>query len=302
MSEILTVLIGIFVGFSAGIFGIGGALVATPLLRLIIGLPGVFAVATPLPAAIPAALSGSIVYVRKRMIRFDIAWRTLVAAVPFSQIGVYFTGRSSDTLLMVLTGVVLTYSAITFLERGFRRRPVATSPDPDPAPLADLTEEFDPIELEALAETADPVRPQSSDPPAQYSSPVRPQSSDSPAQYSSAVLFGVGALAGFLSGYLAIGGGIILVPAFVKLLKLPTKDALATSLFCVAGLAIPGTIGHGIAGNIMWSTAFWLSVGVVPLGYVGARVATALRTATLERSYGIVMLAFAVYFTARYLF
>lgn len=245
--EITTILIGAFIGLNSGMFGVGGALLATPLLRVILGLSEVYSVATPLPAAIPAAISGSFVYLRQGTVRFDVAWRALVAAIPLSQIGVLVTIQTSGLLLMVLTGLVLGYSAWLFIERGYR----------DPAVL--------PTERTV-------------------------------AQQHALLLYASGAVAGFVSGFLAIGGGIVLVPAFVKVLRMNTKEAVATSLFCVAALAIPGTIGHGIAGNIHWETALWLSAGVVPFGYIGARVASKMRTRTLERSYGFVMLFFAVYF------
>lgn len=253
MVAALTVLIGAFIGFNSGMFGIGGALLATPLVRLFLGLSEIHSVATPLPAAIPAAISGSIVYIRNRKVRFDVAWRALVAAIPMSQFGVLLTGRTPGPLLMVLTGAVLAYSAWLFIERGFSKKERVTN---ETAPGG-----------------------------------ARP----------AWMLFAGGALAGFVSGFLAIGGGIILVPVFVKVLRLETKEAVATSLFCVLGLAIPGTIGHAIEGNILWETALLLAAGVVPFGYLGARVSTALRTTTLERTYGLVMLAFAVYFVVRQL-
>jgi uncharacterized protein len=249
MTAALTVLIGAFIGLNSGMFGVGGALLATPLLRLFLDMPEIASLATPLPAAIPAAISGSIVYLRNRVVRFDVAWRILLAAIPMSQIGVVLTGKTSGTVLMILTGVMLAYSAWLFLERGFRREPS----------IADGAVANDPL--------------------------ARPW-----------LLVAGGALAGFISGFLAIGGGIVLVPVFVRMLRMGTKEAVATSLFCVVALAIPGTIGHSIAGNIDWDVALLLALGVVPFGFIGARVTSALRTRTLERVYGLVMLLFAIYF------
>jgi uncharacterized membrane protein YfcA len=256
----LTISIGAFIGLSSGMFGIGGALLATPLLRIVLGLTEIHAVATPLPAAIPAALSGTFVYVRKRLVRFDVAWRVLLIAVPFSQVGVLVTELTAGIVLMVLTGIVLGYSAWLFIERGFKRSDAAAQHD----------------------ETVNDVVRQ-------------------PRTYDTAMTYLSGAAAGFVSGFLAIGGGIILVPAFLKLLKMPTKEAVATSLFCVAGLAVPGTIGHTIADNIRWDVAVLLAIGVIPFGYLGARIASGMQTKTLERAYGFVMLAFAVFFVAHQL-
>lgn len=254
MDAALTVLIGAFIGLNSGMFGVGGALLATPLLKLLLGLPDVLAVATPLPAAIPAAISGSIAYARNRLIRFDVAWRALAAAIPMTFVGSLLTRQTPGLALMVLTGALLAYSAWLFIERGFSigaRGKAAVDTDERPRPTW--------------------------------------------------MLFAGGALAGFISGFLAIGGGIVLVPVFVRILRLETKQAVATSLFCVAALSIPGTLVHTAEGNIAWDVALLLALGVIPFGYLGARLASSLRTKTLERTYGLVMLAFALWFIYRQL-
>ena len=46
---------GAAIGLLVGLFGVGGSSVATPLLS-VLGVPGLLAVASPLPATIPAAL------------------------------------------------------------------------------------------------------------------------------------------------------------------------------------------------------------------------------------------------------
>lgn len=251
MVNLWAIAIGAFSGITAGMFGVGGALTATPLLRLFVGLSEVLAVATPLPAAIPAAISGSIAYYRKRMIRFDVAIPALIGAVPFSFLGAYLTNKISGPALMVLTGGMVAYSAWLFVERGWKLRSAAVEAE-------------DGEELHV--------------PPALYL---------------------CGALAGFISGFLAIGGGMVLVPSFVKLLRMRTKPAVATSLFCVAVLAVPGTITHALQGNIDWPVALLLTVGVVPTAYIGARLASALKSATLEKTYGVVMLLFSIFFIIR---
>jgi uncharacterized membrane protein YfcA len=241
---------GAVIGFVSGLFGIGGALIATPMLRIGLGVPALIALATPLPAAIPAAISGSLAYMRERLVRFDVAWRTLLAALPMTFIGAYLTRFVSGQVLMVLTGILLAYSAWVFVQRGFGKSGNATAEEP--------------AEVE-----------------------VGP------------AMFAAGALAGFLSGFLAIGGGIVLVPAFLKIVRLSVKQALATSLLCVAALAIPGVVTHAWLGHIDWHLALLLAVGVIPMSFLGARLATSLKSKTIERVYGIVMLLFALYFVIR---
>ncbi len=87
------------------------------------------------------------------------------------------------------------------------------------------------------------------------------------------VLIAVGALAGLMSGLLGIGGGVVMVPGFTELGKLPLKTAIATSLACVAIFAIPSTVTHGLNHNIDWRIALFLTIGVIPGARIGAAAA-----------------------------
>ena len=89
---------------------------------------------------------------------------------------------------------------------------------------------------------------------------------------SAPVLAIIGVVAGLLSGLLGVGGGIVMVPGFTQFAKIPLKQAIATSLACVAIFAVPGTITHAIQGDIDWRFALLLAIGVIP----GARLGAAL--------------------------
>jgi uncharacterized membrane protein YfcA len=97
----------------------------------------------------------------------------------------------------------------------------------------------------------------------------------------------IGALAGFYSGFLGLGGGFVIVPGLTRYLGMPVKRAIGTSLVTVAVLAIPGTIAHSYLLHIDWSLAFMLAIGVVPGAIIGARL-------TERASDRAVRLAFAV--------
>lgn len=87
------------------------------------------------------------------------------------------------------------------------------------------------------------------------------------------MLVAVGVLAGFMSGLLGIGGGVVMVPGFTELGKLPLKAAIATSLACVAIFALPSTITHALNDNIDWRVALFLTIGVIPGARFGAAAA-----------------------------
>lgn len=113
------------------------------------------------------------------------------------------------------------------------------------------------------------------------------------------LLLAAAAVIGFLSGLLANGGGFLLVPVFVLLFGARLREAAATSLPCVAAMAVPGTITHALLGHIDWLLALELSVGVVPATYLGARISIWLRKIRLRKPFGVFMAVFGVYFFVR---
>ncbi len=102
----------------------------------------------------------------------------------------------------------------------------------------------------------------------------------------------VAIVVGFLSGLLANSGGVLFGPLFIRFLKIPIKQALASSLMVAAGLAIPGTIAHWYLGHINWHVVLLLSVSSIPFSYFGARVALRLNNVLLERIFGIMLVVF----------
>jgi hypothetical protein len=107
-------------------------------------------------------------------------------------------------------------------------------------------------------------------------------------------LAGVALAVGFLAGLLANGGGFLLAPLYALVLRLPIKQAFASSLAVAAALAVPGTIVHAALGHIDWSVVLVLGSTSVPLSYLGARVAVRTQAARLERYFGAALLIIGV--------
>lgn len=113
------------------------------------------------------------------------------------------------------------------------------------------------------------------------------------------LLIAIAAPVGFLSGLLANGGGFLLVPAFVLLLGARVRQAAATSLPCVAAMAVPGTIVHAALGHIDWLLTLELTVGVIPATYGAARVSIWLQHIRLRKPFAVFTVVFGVYFFIR---
>ncbi|MGI8758838.1 MAG: sulfite exporter TauE/SafE family protein [Acidimicrobiales bacterium] len=109
---------------------------------------------------------------------------------------------------------------------------------------------------------------------------------------------GVGLVAGGLSGLLGIGGGLVLVPGLNQVAGLGLRTSVATSLVCVGAFAVPGTIAHGMVGNIDWRVALLLAVTVVPGARLGAAASLRLGERRLAQTVGAFLGLIAVVYAA----
>ena len=247
--------VGAVIGYLGGMFGKGGAAIATPVLAAM-GVPPMIAVASPLPATIPGTL---VAYGRYRTRRFAeprvIRW-SLAVGVPATVVGAAASYWVGGGVLVLATDVVVTLLGLRIL---LSRRAV------DEAVAAEAAEAGHRVPVVA----ADEPEP----------------------EISTVRLVAVAFAVGFLAGLLANSGGFLLVPLYLAVLALPIHRALACSLAVAAALAIPGTIVHAALGHIDWRIAIVFGLASVPLSGLGARTALAVDPARLERVYGAGLVA-----------
>lgn len=252
LRDALTVVLGLATGVLSGLFGVGGGVISQPGMRLL-GLTPLAVIGTALPVIIPGALSGSVRYVREQLIR----WPAVVATVPIGLAAAVVGSIASEHvpgdghLLQLITAGLLGLSS-------YRMGHVAPAVAPD----------------EPLAETDAPEAPGGAHEVDEATRLPR---------YAA-----IGAVAGLLSGLLGIGGGVVMVPAFVQLAGIEVKAAIATSLVCVGAFAVPGTITHALQGHVDWRVAVALVVGVVP----GARLGAALTIQATDRRLRVTVASF----------
>src|SRR5512135_3533414 len=100
------VVAGGVIGLLMGLFGVGGSSVATPVLSLL-GVPGLLAVASPLPATIPAAMLAAVPYLQAGEARPRAAAWSLVGGIPATIVGALLSRVVGGPALLVASGVVL---------------------------------------------------------------------------------------------------------------------------------------------------------------------------------------------------
>ncbi len=97
---------GLVVGMLFGLFGVGGSSFATPALGML-GIPGLAAVAAPLPATIPAAVAGMVTYVRRGQVVWNVVRWCVYGGVPATILGAFLSGEVGGDGLLIASGVVL---------------------------------------------------------------------------------------------------------------------------------------------------------------------------------------------------
>jgi uncharacterized protein len=107
--------------------------------------------------------------------------------------------------------------------------------------------------------------------------------------------FGVG----FLTGFLGVGGGFIIVPSLMLFAGLPMPTAVGTSLMVIALNCAAGLLGHlGEGGVPLRATAAYTGVAIVG-GFLGERLASRLSPRALRRGFAVLVILLAIYMLFR---
>jgi uncharacterized protein len=104
----------------------------------------------------------------------------------------------------------------------------------------------------------------------------------------------VGLAAGFLSGVFGVGGGILVVPALVLVMKMDQRMAHGTSLAAVLPISIASLIGYGAANEVDWSVALFLAIGAVAGAVLGTKLLHVLPQRVLAFAFSGLLLATAI--------
>ncbi|MFS8883302.1 sulfite exporter TauE/SafE family protein [Synechococcus sp. R55.3] len=106
MSWWVTLLVGCGIGFCAGLFGLGGSSLGTPLLRLL-GMPAALALASPLPLTLFSALGGVVTFQKRGMIHWRVVGHTVFWGIPAVALGAWTTKFLPGMALMLLTAMFI---------------------------------------------------------------------------------------------------------------------------------------------------------------------------------------------------
>jgi len=105
----------------------------------------------------------------------------------------------------------------------------------------------------------------------------------------------VGAVTGVVSGFMGIGGGTIMVPAFTLVLGFTQQLAQGTSLLAIVGAATAGSWQHRKKGTVRAAFVPWIALGSVVAGPAVSVVVQQLPHDVLVRGFALFLIANGVY-------
>lgn len=105
------------------------------------------------------------------------------------------------------------------------------------------------------------------------------------------ILLLIGVMAGILSGFIGVGGGIIIVPALVYFLGFPQHMAQGTSLaLMLPPIGVLAVYNYHKAGEINFTYAAIIAAAFLIGGYLGSKLSLRLSPSTVKFFFGMLML------------
>jgi uncharacterized membrane protein YfcA len=270
---------GLAVGFISGMFGIGGGFLMTPLL-IFIGVPPAVSVASVASHIAASSFSGAISYWRKRALDTPLALMLLVGGFVGTVAGVaLFTilrsldqldlmiGLSYVTLLSIVGGVMI-YEGVRAVLRDRRGLPAVIR-----RPGSHLWV---------------------------HGLPLKMRFKRSKIYVSVIPVWGIGFIIGFVGAIMGIGGGFLLVPMLIYLLRVPTATVIGTSMVLTLVTMASATVLHAMTNHLVDAVlAFILMVGGVTGAQFGARTGQKMRGERLRLLLGVLVLAVGLRFAVQ---
>jgi uncharacterized membrane protein YfcA len=266
--------LGAAIGFLSGMFGVGGGFLLTPLLMLS-GIPPAIAVATGANQIVASSVSGALVQWRRGNIDFRMGLVLIIGGVVGAFAGVLLVGLLSR---LGHADVFISLVYVTFL-----------------GVIGSLM----------LVESVSAIRrtraglPGRARKPGEHTwihgLPFKMRFPRSRLYISAIPPLILGAIVGLLASILGVGGGFIVVPGMIYLLRMPTNVVIGTSLFQIIFVTAVVTVLYAVLNHSLdILLALLLVIGGVIGGLFGADAGQKLKGEQLRLLLAVMVLAVAL--------
>ncbi len=242
---LLILFFGFLVGFMSGLFGVGGGFLMTPLL-IFMGIPPATAVGTESVQILGSSVSGAMAHGLKKNIDYEIGIFLLIGGIFGSTIGVILFNflKESGNIDLIIKFLYILFLAIIgtlmFIESTIsllRDNKVEISSRKRKRSFLDYL-------------------------------PLKLKFRQSKIFISILLPIFVGIFVGFLSSFMGVGGGFVMVPAMIYIFGMGTVVAIGTSLFQIVFVTLNVTILHA---TFNYSVDLILAIFLLVGGVIGAQ-------------------------------
>lgn len=262
--------LGGLVGFLSGMFGVGGGFLMTPLL-IFIGIPPTVAVASEANQILASSISGGMAHFQKRGVDIRMGCVLLVGGLLGSAVGVqlYAVMREMgqiDLLISLCYVVFLGVIGLLMMIESIRAIHARQIGRPIPARRPGQHNWIHGLPFKMRFKVSH-----------LYTSIIPP------------IL--IGFFVGVLAAIMEVGGGFIMVPAMIYLLRMPTNVVIGTSLFQIIFVSAAVTVMHAAKNqtvDVVLATI--LIIGGVVGAQIGARLGQKLRGEQLRALLALIVL------------
>ena len=262
--------LGGLVGFLSGMFGVGGGFLMTPLL-IFVGIPPTVAVASEANQILASSISGGVAHFQKRGVDIRMGCVLLAGGLLGSAVGVqlYAVMREIGQIdLMISLCYVVFLGVIGLLM---------------------MIESIRAIHARQIGHQIPARRPGQHN--WIHGLPFKMRFKVSHLYTSIIPPILIGFFVGILAAIMGVGGGFIMVPAMIYLLRMPTNVVIGTSLFQIIFVSAAVTIMHAVKNqtvDVVLATI--LIIGGVVGAQIGARLGQKLRGEQLRALLALIVL------------
>lgn len=260
---------GFGIGFALGAFGGGGSILTIPILVFIAGQPTNTATSTSLLIVGISALIGIIPYQKQHAIRWKTGLFFSVFGIAGSFVGSYVHDQLNEHVLLFFFACFMFIVAYSMCQKNtscfFNNNEFVL-----PATTTDATVSSTPV----LTKTQEPT---------------------SIFKNTAILVFLTGIGVGFLTGIFGVGGGFIIVPALLFLLRFSMTEAVGTSLLIIASNSFLSFLSHGNFQDFDWWTLILFCITTIIGVLVGSRYAASKDTDALQKWFILLIFGVAGY-------
>jgi uncharacterized membrane protein YfcA len=258
----------------SGMFGVGGGFLMTPLL-IFVGIPPAVAVATEANQIVASSVSGGLAYWRRRAVDIRMGLILMTGGIAGSYAGVQLFKLLRE-LGQVDLLISLSYVVFLTVIGGLMMR--------------------ESLQAISASRRGQPIRARR---PGAHSwilgLPLRMRFRQSKLYISVIPPLLIGFFVGVLSAIMGVGGGFIMVPAMIYILRMPTSVVIGTSLFQIIFVTASVTILHAVENQTVdILLALLLMIGGVIGAQFGAIAGQRLRGEQLRALLALIVLGVGV--------